>query len=47
MAELIEEIGFDAVDVGSLAQGGRKIQPGSSVYAAHVTASELVQRLAA
>jgi hypothetical protein len=47
VAELIEEIGFDSVDVGSLAQDGRKIQPGSPVYTAHVTASELVHRLAA
>jgi predicted dinucleotide-binding enzyme len=47
VAELIDEIGFDPVDVGSLAQGGRKIQPGTLVYTAHVTAAELVRRLAA
>ena len=29
VAELIDEIGFDAVDAGTLAEGGRKHQPGS------------------
>lgn len=47
VAELIDEIGFDPVDVGSLAQGGRKIQPGTPAYTAHVTAAELMRRLAA
>ncbi len=47
VATLIDEIGFDPVDVGSLAQGGRKIQPGAPVYVAHLTASEMVDRLAA
>lgn len=47
VAGLIDEIGFDPVDVGDLAQGGRKIQPGASVYVAHLTASEMERRLAA
>jgi predicted dinucleotide-binding enzyme len=29
VAELIDEIGFDAVDAGTLAEGGRKHQPGN------------------
>jgi len=29
--ELIDQIGFDAVDAGDLAQGGRKQQPGTRV----------------
>ena len=47
VAELIDEIGFDPVDVGSLAQGGRRIQPGTSVSTAHVTAAEMRRRLTA
>jgi 8-hydroxy-5-deazaflavin:NADPH oxidoreductase len=47
VAGLIDEIGFDAVDVGNLAQGGRKIQPGTAVYTANLTASEMTDRLAA
>ena len=47
VATLIDETGFDPVDVGSLAEGGRKIQPGASVYVAHLTAPEMVDRLAA
>jgi predicted dinucleotide-binding enzyme len=30
--ELIDQIGFDAVDAGTLAIGGRKHQPGTDVY---------------
>jgi predicted dinucleotide-binding enzyme len=30
VAELIDEIGFDAVDAGTLAEGGRKHQPATS-----------------
>jgi predicted dinucleotide-binding enzyme len=43
----IDEIGFDPVDLGSLAEGGRQIQPGSPVYPARLTALEMMQRLAA
>src|SRR5712691_12572601 len=32
VAELIDQIGFDAVDAGTLAEGGRKHQPGSPAY---------------
>lgn len=42
---LVEEIGFDAVDAGGLARGGRKFQPGTPVYAADLTASDLRARL--
>ena len=47
VAGLIDQIGFDPVDLGSLAEGGRRIQPGSPVYPARLTALEMVQRLAA
>ncbi|HEX6352778.1 NADP oxidoreductase [Actinophytocola sp.] len=42
---LAEEIGFDAVDAGGLARGGRKHQPGTPVYAVDLTASDLRARL--
>jgi 8-hydroxy-5-deazaflavin:NADPH oxidoreductase len=42
---LVEEIGFDAVDAGGLARGGRKHQPGTPVYAADLTAPDLRARL--
>ena len=32
VAQLIDQIGFDAVDAGTLAEGGRKHQPGSPAY---------------
>ena len=32
LAGLIEELGFAAVDTGSLAEGGRRQQPGAAVY---------------
>lgn len=41
VAGLIDEIGFDAVDAGTLADGGRKHQPGSPVYAADLPTEEL------
>ena len=47
VAELIDQIGFDAVDAGTLADGGRKHQPGSPVYAADLPTSELRASLAA
>jgi predicted dinucleotide-binding enzyme len=47
VAELIDDIGFDAVDAGTLAEGGRKHQPGSPVYAEDLRAEELRARLAA
>lgn len=41
VAALIDAIGFDAVDAGSLAEGGRKHQPGTPVYGTDPTAAEL------
>ena len=32
VSDLIEEIGFASVDTGSLAEGGRRQQPGSPIY---------------
>jgi predicted dinucleotide-binding enzyme len=45
VAELIDEIGFEAVDAGSLAEGGRKHQPGTPVYTADLRAPELREKL--
>jgi predicted dinucleotide-binding enzyme len=47
VAQLMDEIGFDAVDAGTLAEGGRKHQPGSPVYTADLTAEQLRSRLSA
>ena len=47
VAELIEQIGFDPVDAGMLAAGGRKHQPGSPIYIARLSSGELRARLAA
>jgi predicted dinucleotide-binding enzyme len=30
--DLIDEIGFDAIDSGALSAGGRRQQPGTPVY---------------
>jgi 8-hydroxy-5-deazaflavin:NADPH oxidoreductase len=46
VAGLIDEIGFDAVDAGTLADGGRKHQPGAAVYAADLPTEELRSLLA-
>ena len=46
VAELIDEIGFDAVDAGTLAEGGRKHQPGSPAYTEGLRTEELRARLA-
>jgi predicted dinucleotide-binding enzyme len=40
VSHLIEEIGFTPVDTGSLAQGGRRQQPGSDIYNRPMTATE-------
>jgi 8-hydroxy-5-deazaflavin:NADPH oxidoreductase len=42
---LIEEIGFSAVDTGSLREGGRKQQPGSPLYNHPMTVEEAGDRL--
>jgi predicted dinucleotide-binding enzyme len=38
--ELIDELDFAAIDTGSLADGVRRQQPGSTVYAADVTGAQ-------
>jgi predicted dinucleotide-binding enzyme len=40
VAGLIDDIGFAPVDTGSLAEGGRRQQPGSPIYGEPVTESE-------
>lgn len=42
---LIVQLGFEPVDAGSLADGGRKHQPGTDGYAANLNAAELRTRL--
>ncbi|MBB2910826.1 hypothetical protein FHS43_002089 [Streptosporangium becharense] len=44
-ADLIDQIGFDPVDVGGLADGGRHHQPGTPLYGADLTASAVRERL--
>jgi predicted dinucleotide-binding enzyme len=41
VAGLIDGIGFDAVDAGTLAEGGRRHQVGAVVYGADLTTAEL------
>lgn len=45
VAKLIDDIGFAAVDTGSLREGGKKQQPGSSVYNKTLTAREALRIL--
>ncbi|MFI0723295.1 NADPH-dependent F420 reductase [Streptomyces sp. NPDC021224] len=45
VAGLIREIGFDPVDAGPLAAGGRKHQPGTDVYTAELPAADLAAAL--
>src|ERR1700680_2970696 len=40
VSELIEELGFTAVHTGGLADGGRRQQPGSPVFAATLTPAQ-------
>jgi 8-hydroxy-5-deazaflavin:NADPH oxidoreductase len=47
VAELIDQIGFDPVDAGSLAEGGRKHQAGGPAYTQGLSTAELRRRLAA
>jgi predicted dinucleotide-binding enzyme len=44
VAQLIDRIGFDSVDVGTIAESWRQ-QPGSPVYCTNPTKEELQQRL--
>src|SRR6188472_4445789 len=46
ISKLIEEIGFTPVDTGSLREGGRKQQPGSSIYNQPMTVEIAYKRLA-
>jgi len=46
VAELIDEIGFDPVDAGTLAEGGRKHQVGAPAYTQGLPTAELRARLA-
>ena len=46
VAELIDEIGFDAVDAGTLAEGGRRHQVGARAYTQGLPTAELRARLA-
>lgn len=46
VAGLIDEIGFDAVDAGDLASGGRRQQPGSPVYNVLLSADQMREQLA-
>jgi predicted dinucleotide-binding enzyme len=41
--QLIEDIGFGPVDLGSLAEGGRRQQPGSAIYNRPMTVEEMDQ----
>jgi 8-hydroxy-5-deazaflavin:NADPH oxidoreductase len=45
VAELIDEIGFDPVDAGTLAQGGRKHQVDAPAYGKGLPTTELRSRL--
>ena len=46
VTKLIDQIGFVAVDTGSLREGGRKQQPGSPIYNRPMTAAQARQALA-
>ena len=41
LATVAPAAGFDAVDAGTLAEGGRKHQPGTDVYAKDLRTEEL------
>jgi 8-hydroxy-5-deazaflavin:NADPH oxidoreductase len=45
VVDLVDEMGFEPVDAGDLAHGGRKHQPGTAVFTADLTAEELRARL--
>jgi predicted dinucleotide-binding enzyme len=42
---LVSDIGFDPVNAGGLAEGGRKFEPGADVYTADLRADELQERV--
>ena len=41
VCDLIEQLGFEPVDAGSLAEGGRRHQPGTAVYGADLWGEDL------
>ena len=41
VADLIDEVGFEPVDTGDLAEGGRRQQPGTPLYGAELTPAEV------
>jgi predicted dinucleotide-binding enzyme len=43
--DLIEELGYEPVDAGNLAEGGRKHQPGTDVFLADLWAEDLRSRV--
>ena len=45
VADLIDEIGFEPVDTGGLAEGGRLQQPGTPLYGAEITPAEAREAL--
>jgi predicted dinucleotide-binding enzyme len=45
VCDIIEQMGFEPVNAGSLAEGGRKHQPGSDVYAADLPAEDMRARI--
>jgi len=47
VAQLIDEVGFEPVDSGSLAAGGRRQQPGSDIYNLLLTGEEARRLIAA
>jgi predicted dinucleotide-binding enzyme len=47
VTELIDDIGFTAVDTDTLADGGRHMEPGSPIYTDPMTADEARTRLTA
>lgn len=47
LAGVIDELGFDPVDNGALAEAGRRQQPGSPVYNVPLTAGGVRERLGA
>jgi 8-hydroxy-5-deazaflavin:NADPH oxidoreductase len=47
VSRLIEEIGFAPMDTGSLAEGGRRQQPGSEIYNQPMTAADAQKVLSA
>jgi predicted dinucleotide-binding enzyme len=43
--DLIDELGFAAIDTGSLADGGRRQQPGSPIYNVELTGTQARETL--